>query len=253
MNIHATRVTPRPVSKEHTIWQPHVIKPTDMADGVAKFVPDPLPPPPPRRDGKKPKPPKALGELKGEFAAVETDGAIEVDYAYTPSLEWETVEAGFTTLLTKDCTQVRFLGDGPYEAYPEAAKLDNFGLWKLHKDDLYFPGNRLNARAVVIDDGRGNGYLVLPAGNATTFAFSLERTEDGKGVAFSHNAKVSGTFSKYVWPMDVKKIAAGEKLKGSFRIARLTPESWTPSFRALFGEPDEKIVPFKPDFNSYDK
>ena len=46
---------------------------------------------------------------------------------------------------------------------------------------------------------------------------------------------------------------AGEALKDSFRIARLTPESWTPAFRALFGAPTEQIVPIKPDFNSYDR
>lgn len=250
MNIRATTTTPRAVSKEHTIWSPHVLVPSNSvatANGFsAVFTPDPLPPNPPRRDGKPPKPRPSLGDLKGEFSF---EGEL-VSYSLTPSRDWETVEAGVSIPLS-GAAQIRWIGDGPYEEYPGAAMLDTFGVWKLSRDDIYFPGCRMNCRALVIDDGKGNGYLVTGS-DGESFSFAVERTEDG-GILFSHLATVSGTFSKYVWPTDVKKIPAGESLKGSFRIVKLTADSWNASMTNLFGKPDETIKPFNPFYKSYDQ
>lgn len=148
--------------------------------------------------------------------------------------------------------RVRWLGDGPYEAYPQASMLDMFGLWTLDVRDLYFMGNRPNVRAAVVDDGKGNGFLVLPKPGAEAMNLAFERLPEG-GILLSHNAVVSGTFSKYVWPTDICKVAAGETLKDAFRIIPLTLESWNDALTSLFGAPDREITPFVPFVRSYDQ
>lgn len=252
MNIHATRTTPRAVSKEHTIWTPHVLMPSNVVAGTdsawsATFTPNPLPPNPPRKDGKKPKPVKELGNLAGTFTFKHG----LCSYELKPSKEWETVEAG-VSLMLPTMRRVRWLGDGPYEAYPQASMLDTFGVWALDVRDLYFMGNRPNVRAAVVDDGKGNGFLVLPKPGAEAMNLAFERLPEG-GILLSHNAVVSGTFSKYVWPTDIRKVAAGETLKDAFRLIPLTPETWNEALTALFGAPDKEIKPFVPFVRSYDQ
>ena len=81
---------------------------------------------------------------------------------------------------------------------------------------------------------------------------AFERLPEG-GILLSHNAVVSGTFSKYVWPKDVRKVLAGETLTDSFRLLPITAETWSAPLTSLFGPADRKIIPFVPFLSSYDQ
>ena len=184
-------------------------------------------------------------------ASALDDGSTLVSYSIFRGEAWDSAEAGVAFTLPEAVTEFRWQGIGPYEMYPGRDLLDDFGVWHLNKDDLYFPGNRSQVTAAIVCDKTGAGWLVLPVAGGETLHVAVERTADAR-IRLCVNAFVCGVYRKRNWPTDMRHVEAGEKIEGAFRLVPLSAD-WPESLRRIFGPPDAHAESFNPFFRSYDQ
>jgi len=51
------------------------------------------------------------------------------------------------------------LGDGPYSAYPDRHRLNDFGIYCIKKGDINFNGNRRDMEMAALTDDKGIAIL----------------------------------------------------------------------------------------------
>lgn len=151
-------------------------------------------------------------------------------------------EVGVAYLLPKEIDRIQWIGNGPFASYPGRHRAVSYGVWSMHKDDIYFEGNRMGVDAMWLSDKNGNGYVVYcKDGN-----FNVEQTD--KGIILTVNACVSGEGPKFaatafgVWsdrmtPADIE-----------YYVAK-TSEGYLPPF---FVDPAKVAEPFRPFIKQYD-
>ncbi len=186
---------------------------------------------------------RVTGEINYNFSE---QGYIDVSYSLKPQGEGESVEAGVSFLIPESFTEFRWIGKGPYEAYPGKERLSEFGFYHLNSADLYFAGNRQDVDCAVFSDKQGNGFILI----ADKANISVERNKHG--LVVSHNAFITGRWNKYTWPVNMLDFRKNPVLNGKFTIVPLT-EDWPLVLRNLLGEPDKTVVPYKPFYDSYDQ
>ena len=184
--------------------------------------------------------------VEGEIEYRFSDEYVDINYSMLPKGDGESVEAGVSFLIPASFTEFRWIGKGPYEAYPGKERLSEFGFYHISSEDLYFPGNRQNVDCAIFSDKRGNGFALI----ADRANISVERSE--KGIVVSHNAFITGRWNKYTWPTNMLDFKDGKILSGKFTIVPLT-ENWPSTICELFGNPTKVAVPFKPFYDSYDQ
>lgn len=182
------------------------------------------------------------GTVKLTFTS---NGWIDVEYDLNAIGEGASVEAGYGLLLPAGMDVVRWLGNGPYASYPSKDRLSEYGVWQMHSDDIYFPGNRMHVNAAVVSDNEGNGFVLLTDDANVSF----ERYEEG--ILISHNAWQTSAFNKHTWPEGIT-LLQDINLKGKFSIMPVTGE-WSPKMRELFGESTKNVPVNAPYFHSYDQ
>jgi beta-galactosidase len=183
------------------------------------------------------------GEVEYHFA---NNGCIEVSYRFIPQGIEEALETGISFQIPSALTEFRWVGKGPYAAYPGKDRLSEFGIYHLNRNDLYFPGNRQDVYCAVFSDTIGNGFALI----ANKANISVERTN--AGIMVSHNSHVSGRFNKYNWPDDLYSFQDDKTVAGSFAIIPLTSE-WPEILKMLFGDYKNKAKVFQPFYHSYDQ
>ncbi|MDP4272246.1 MAG: glycoside hydrolase family 2 TIM barrel-domain containing protein, partial [Bacteroidota bacterium] len=172
---------------------------------------------------------------------------IRVKYSLkTDSAKGNAMEAGISFLVPPAYNQFRWIGKGPYPAYPGKDRLDEFGFYQLHSQDLNFQGNREDVVCAVFSDEKGNGFALI----ADDANIAVERSPEG--IVVSHNAFVSGRFNKFSWPEVQYSFDKMEKIAGSFVIIPLT-ETWPAILQRLFEPASHVVKPFSPFYHSYDQ
>lgn len=172
---------------------------------------------------------------------------IRVRYRLVPdSAKGKVLEAGISFLIPRSFTQFRWIGKGPYPAYPGKDRLDEFGFYHLHSQDLNFQGNRSEVSCAVFSDEKGNGFALI----ANDANIAVERSPEG--IVVSHNALVSGRFNKFSWPEIQYPFEKIKEISGSFYIVPLK-EAWPDKLQLLSGSPNETVKPYSPFYNSYDQ
>ncbi len=175
-------------------------------------------------------------------ACVEQRGS-DVDYMLVPdTVRHFLSELGVAYLLSPRFDRVQWVGFGPFASYPGRHQANRFGCWGLHKDDIYFEGNRMGCDAVWVSDSKGNG-IVFECNGANV---NFEQTD--RGIVVSVNAAVSGQgpkFSRTSFGVWSDKIAPQ---KGSFHIYT-TRQGCVPK---LFDNPGKVEGPFRPFLTQYD-
>ena len=173
------------------------------------------------------------------------DGSLAVNYTLTPDTTTDRFlsEIGVAWLLPKEIDHVQWLGMGPLASYPGRCKANNYNIWSLHKDDLYFEGNRMGIDAAFFSDKDGNGILVV----GDSLNMNFEQTD--RGIVVSVNAAVSGQgpkFARTAFPITSKNT---DTLQGSFRICAVKDNELPPAMSYLLSQPK---TPFKPFLTQYD-
>ena len=176
------------------------------------------------------------------------DGSLAVNYTLTPDTTTDRFlsEVGVAWLLPKEIDRVQWLGMGPLASYPGRCKANNYNIWSLHKDDLYFEGNRMGIDAAFFSDKDGNGILVV----GDSLNMNFEQTDCG--IVLTVNATVAGQgpkFARTAFPVTSKK--TGMK-KGEFRIYDIEAGKMPEMISHLLGKPVGQMVPFRPFQTQYD-
>lgn len=185
-----------------------------------------------------------LRELHGKVRFTVEDNRIRVDYSLGYACERKLVETGIALQLPGKFNRFDWVGLGPYECYPLASMLSEFGIWALNRDDLYFSGNRRDVRLLLASSDDGGEVAVVPSAPAD---IAFERR--GENTLLAHNAFVAGKACKFNVPRKMGDVKAGEKLEGSFYF--LPQVKKCSRLDALFGE-RRAVKPFMPFHKTYD-
>ena len=175
------------------------------------------------------------------------DGSLAVNYTLTPDTTTDRFlsEIGVAWLLPKEIDHVQWLGMGPLASYPGRCKANNYNIWSLHKDDLYFEGNRMGIDAAFFSDKDGNGILVV----GDSLNMNFEQTD--RGIVVTVNAAVSGQgpkFARTAFPVTSKNT---DTLQGSFRICAVKDNELPPAMGFLLSQPKTPFKPFKTQYDTY--
>ena len=186
--------------------------------------------------------------MRGRWKCTFLPDRVKVAYSLVQNCRRIVFETGVAIPLQSGMARFDWVGLGPYEAYPGASRLSDFGIWSLDRRDLYFPGNRREVRALRALSPDGSGLVVMPEGETGDFAF--ERRPDG-GVVVGANAVVSCRACRFVVPPAVRKVEAGEEMRGGFS---LVPASAVPQAAqaSVFGDRPTPH-PFVPFTRTYDE
>ena len=175
------------------------------------------------------------------------DGSLAVNYTLTPDTTTDRFlsEIGVAWLLPKEIDHVQWLGMGPLASYPGRCKANNYNIWSLHKDDLYFEGNRMGIDAAFFSDKDGNGILVV----GDSLNMNFEQTDCG--IVVTVNAAVSGQgpkFARTAFPVTSKNT---DTLQGSFRICAVKDNELPQAMNYLLSQPKTPFKPFKTQYDTY--
>lgn len=186
--------------------------------------------------------------INGKVEYIISDsGRIDVHYRFVPkNAKGTALEAGISFLLPASLTEFRWIGKGPYPAYPGKNRLDEFGFYHLNSADINYQGNREDVDIAILSDNKGNGFALI----ASNSNIAVENSS--KGVVISQNAYVSGRFNKGSNPEHNVHVESLKEISGDFSIVPLQ-SNWPLNLRQLFGDPSHVVVPFKPFYNSYDQ
>ena len=189
--------------------------------------------------------------MAGHVASVikkEDDGwALKCLFSLTPdTTDTFLSELGVAMLLDSKIDRVQWIGNGWLSSYPGRFRANRYGFWAMHKDDLYFEGNRRGVDAALLTDSIGNGLLLLCRQGDVSF----EQTD--KGVVVTCNVAVSGQgpkFSATAFPVVAKRTG---KLEGSFYLYRVEAGKWPALVKQLFDDARMVPAPFRPFEKMYD-
>ena len=192
--------------------------------------------------------PRYLQPLDNPYvkANVSQQGAV-VNYTLTPDTAHVFLsELGVAYLLDPAIDRVQWMGNGPYASYPGRRQANRYGFWSLHKDDLYFEGNRMGVDACWLSDKDGRGVLIT----GDSLNISFEQTD--RGIVVTVNAAVSGQgpkFSRTAFPVWGDQVGT---VSGSFHLYRTDAGQLPSVLRPFFADPQTVPVPRHPFTTQYD-
>jgi len=175
-------------------------------------------------------------------------GRLTIAYTFAPhAADGDFVEAGYALQLAPALVDFRWLGDGPYAAYPGKNVLVDFGLHRLHRDDLYFPGNRTRVSEALLVAADGTGLRLT-----CTAPANLAVEPRPAGVLLAHNALVASPGNKGIGPEHPLRAAEIGAFSGEFSLESL-PAAWPADLVSRHGAPAAPAQPFRPFAHSYDR
>jgi beta-galactosidase len=204
--------------------------------------------------GNYPRPARPEESVRGGYKLLVTRaGAIDVSYDYAPvKATGEVLEAGFALAVPAAQSEFRWLGQGPYAGYPGKDRLNEYGLFHLNRDDLYFPGNRRGVELASLASPSGAGVLLAGSG------MTVDLENVGATTILSHLALVPGERSNNEGKgenVDVSsRLKAGsvKNIAGKFTLLPLGGH-WPKPLTNWFGSPGDRVGVTKPFLRSYDQ
>jgi beta-galactosidase len=186
--------------------------------------------------------------VTGGFRLLVTPaGAIEVTYDYALArATGGLLEAGLEMVVPAAQTELRWLGPGPYAGYPGKDRLNEFGLYRLSREDHRFQGNRREIELALLSSPAGKGVLV--AGPKMDLALENRAAE----TLLSHNALVAGRGNKNVFPETKLDASEIKNIAGKFTLVPLAA-GWPPAIQRWFAPVAGPGPIEQPFFRSYDQ
>lgn len=195
------------------------------------------------------RPGAALGEgFRGGYVLeIDAGSTIAVSYDFVPVNAQGTLsEAGLSVVAPDGAQELRWIGQGPYAGYPGKDRLNEFGLHRLHRDDLRFQGNRRATELALLTSLGGAGFaLAMPAADV-----AVER--DGSRTLLSHNALIGGLGNKGTSPETSIALDKPVRIAGTFTLAPIAG-AWPAALTRWFGAPGGTRDVFRPFYHSYDQ
>jgi beta-galactosidase len=187
------------------------------------------------------------GFTGGYQLEIAGNGTIVVSYDYAPlGGKGMLSEAGLSMVAPSGTGEFRWIGQGPYAGYPGKDRLNEFGLYRLNRDDLHFQGNRRETETALLTAGDGIGFAL------TTSPADVAVERKGDLTLLSHNALISGLGNKGTSPETTVRVERTPRIAGTFTLVPLAG-AWPAGLVRLFGEPGQAIQVHKPFYHSYDQ
>ena len=193
-------------------------------------------------------------DKKGEYLegsiiyTVSDNGGIDVKYNFKPvNATAFLLEAGISFQIPHQYSEMRWIGNGPYPSYPGKSILDEFGFYHLNSADINYQGNRSDVQLLLMTNKNGNGFAIK--GNDANIA--VENMPNY--LLLSHNALVSGRYTKFTKPGFLYQAKDVKEIAGSFTIIPIEVGNTPQKLLDLFGDLSKQAVPFKPFYHSYDQ
>jgi beta-galactosidase len=171
---------------------------------------------------------------------------VSYDYALSPNATGSLLEAGLA-IAAPNATDFLWMGAGPYAGYPGKDALNQFGLFHLNREDLFFSGNRREVELALLTTAGGGAGLVL----ASSPSDIAVETDPGQ-VTLSHNTLLSGRGNKGSSPENGLKATPGLHFRGEFTLLPLSGK-WPAPPAAWLGNLTKKVPVTKPFYRSYDR
>ncbi len=173
--------------------------------------------------------------------------ATHVSFTLTPdTTDTFLSELGIAFLLDRKIDRVQWIGHGMMPTYPGRYRAGQYGFWSLHKDDLYFEGNRRGVDAALLTDESGDGILLFCENGNVSF----EQTDEG--IILTYNAAVSGQgpkFARTAFPVIAQQTGT---VQGDFYLYRVDSRHLPQIVSELFKAPQTIPTPFHPFEKQYD-
>ncbi len=190
---------------------------------------------------------RSAGPIATDIHTEINGPATHITFTLTPdTTDTFLSELGLAFLLNDKIDRVQWIGKGVMPTYPGRFRTGQYGFWALHKDDLYFEGNRMGVDVAWLTDSEGNGLLIFcHQGN-----ISFEQTD--RGIVVSCNAAVSGEgpkFARTAFPVMANKIGS---VSGDFYLCRIDASHIPELLRCLFTAPQSVPAPYHPFETQYD-
>ena len=193
--------------------------------------------------------------IEGEVRfRLRSDNTIEVSYNYLPKNTKDSmVEVGYSVAVPSELSEFRWLGQGPYATYPGKDRQSEYGLHRLNRDDLYFPGNRRNTEFAMLTTPAGRGLwlsgknLTVSVENRDSFTLWSHIADGARKNQSKEDPKDEGVDNKSDF-----KASSLKSISGTFTLTPLS-EQWPTPLRRWCGNPGTSTQPFRPFLRSYDQ
>ena len=129
---------------------------------------------------------------------VRGDGLLEMENEFTPfgQLPPELPRVGIVLPLAKDFANVRWLGRGPWENYPDRKTSADMGVWRSPVSEQYVPyvkpqenGNKEDTRWVELTDATGHGLKIISEDKLFSFSALHFTADDLMSVRHNYELK----------------------------------------------------------------
>lgn len=186
--------------------------------------------------------------IQGSFSAfLAANSELAITYDYVPvQASGAMLEAGFAFAVPSPASELRWIGGGPFPAYPGKEQLNEFGLHHLNREDLRFTGNRRAVELAALTGQTGRGIAI----HGEPMDLAVETHE--KEIVVSQNVLLSSLGNKGVSPQLYVRADNVERIAGTFALLPLG-EQWPAQMHRLFGHPTRPASLLKPFYYSYDR
>lgn len=181
------------------------------------------------------------GEVTIFFKA---NGKVMFDYNLKPSQSstGNFLECGLTLDMGSSFEQFSWLGDGPYSSTPGKSAYNERNIWRLHRNDIHFNGNKGNVDIGVLSNEVQSVAVVCDNDN-----IGLENINNK--VFISQNTIVTGYGTKFSNPLGMVPMD-GLAIKGSFLLFGENMQELSPLMMSVF-KTFPTVVPEKPYLKTY--
>lgn len=187
------------------------------------------------------------GLAGGYELAISPNGAIEVSYDFAPvNASGILSEAGLSMVAPSGLGEFRWIGQGPYAGYPGKDKLNEFGLYHLNREDLYFQGNRRGTELAMLTTARGAGFAIAMSKG------DVAAERDGERTVLSHNALIGSLGNKGTSAEQNVELDKASRIAGIFTLVPVG-HRWPAALARWFGKPAGAKQVFRPFLHSYDQ
>ncbi len=161
---------------------------------------------------------------------IHPQGYLDITHQLTPvKCNGYFLELGFAMKVNPAYDEIRWLGDGPYPAYPLKSRLAERGVYSITPKMEYFNGNRQHVDLAVFLDHHDKGVGLV----ANSQNIGWESSTDGFYVF--HNLGVASHGTKFKFPLHPLSAGDSQSYSGSFRLVPLVMGSWPDVFEKNLG------------------
>ena len=172
--------------------------------------------------------------------ATDKQGTVTIDYTLTPgdSVRLHILDFGPAFQLPEEYTQVAWLGRGPFSQTPDKTACNNRDIWRLHRDDIRFDGNRADVDLMTV-------YAPTKSLTISTDSRNIHLEKTGGKIVLTDNLIVGTYGTKFTPPQgtDARKLGVRQ---GRITLKMADPE-W---IETIFGKYIE-VNPEQPYLESY--